>query len=147
MHSNSSGSEQYCVTCQQNRQTWGQDNRICVVCKKKSWQVSPTPSSHPSKNQEGKCYLSMLINSLQGLTLGEQKAEPSARCKSKSWTASWGMKWSLCKGKFLKTHMPPNSCLHKRPIVWTLANTGWDGHKHLTSKPWRCRQYFIALSS
>lgn len=56
MHSNSSRLEQYCTYyLPKNRQDLkSKTPAFCVVCKKKLEQVSPAPSSLPSKFQESK---------------------------------------------------------------------------------------------
>lgn len=95
-------------TCQQNRHTWGQDNCIlCVVCKKKAKTSKPHPPSLPSKSGEKFTWvLCWYTARSHTLTRTEGRAKRLYASQSPE-TASWRMKWSLCKGKFFKNQHAP----------------------------------------
>lgn len=114
MHSNSR-SEQYCITCQQNRQTWGQDNCIlCVVCKKKA-KTSKAHPLLPSHQNQGEKFLLVYADKLTARShTFTRRTEGRAKRLYASQNPEQlheGWNEATAKENSLKTHMPPK-CAH-----------------------------------
>lgn len=102
---------------------------LCVVCKKKAKTSKPHPLLPPPNSRKSKL-------TAGSHTLTSRRQSQALICKSKSWAASWRMKWSLCKGKVFKNpgaRPAPGSSEVRRGSWWMRCHK----HLHLNMQVWK----------